>query len=129
MVELVLGARTAGKNLTCVWCRAKWIFAPSGAGTGVASGSMTSEGYMNLGDVAGIDTTRDTSSCVYYILTAYTILTVDVVQIITGQRKDDDIMAIGIIGNRLHKENVWFVYFSLAFASSLSMLYVQIKSK
>jgi hypothetical protein len=125
MVELVLGARTAGKNLTCVWCRAKWILAPSGPGASAASGSMTSEGYMNLGNVAGMDTTRDTSSCTHYSLTAYTTLTVDVVQIITGQGKDDDIMGIRIIGNRSHKGNIWFVYFSLA---SSSMLYLQIKT-
>ncbi|KIM77496.1 hypothetical protein PILCRDRAFT_76604 [Piloderma croceum F 1598] len=59
-------ARTSGNNLTCVWCRAKWILPASG--NGAASGSMISEGYVNLGSVAGVNTVRDTSSCMNYAL-------------------------------------------------------------
>jgi hypothetical protein len=59
--SLITGARTSGHNLTCVWCRAKWILPASGSGA--ASGSMTSEGYVNLGSVAGVSPVRDTSSC------------------------------------------------------------------
>jgi hypothetical protein len=75
MDEVDIGARTSGKNLTCVWCRAKWIL-PAPAG-GIASRSMTSEGYMNLGDVAGVNTSRDTSSCKLSIWPTYKLTTVD----------------------------------------------------
>ncbi|KAL0951161.1 hypothetical protein HGRIS_007893 [Hohenbuehelia grisea] len=53
----------SGKALTCVWCRANWVLpaAASGSGTGVAR--RTSEGYINLADVAGVSPVRDTSSC------------------------------------------------------------------
>jgi hypothetical protein len=95
---LVLGARTSGKNLTCVWCRAKWVLPTSGAGA--ASGSTTSEGYVNLSNVAGVDTMRDTSSCKHCISTASTMLMVGSVQIIMGRGKDNDITAIKTIGNR-----------------------------
>ena len=61
------GQRTAasnGKDLTCVWCRARWIVArpSSGAGGGVKR-SMGAFGYMNLADVAGVSPVRDTSTC------------------------------------------------------------------
>ncbi|TDL13662.1 hypothetical protein BD410DRAFT_872596 [Rickenella mellea] len=47
-------------NPTCVFCRAKWV-APGASG---ASGSAnTSEGYVNLGGVAGVSPVRDTSTC------------------------------------------------------------------
>ena len=60
------GQRTAasnGKDLTCVWCRARWIVArPSGSAGGVKR-SMGAYGYINLSDVAGISPVRDTSTC------------------------------------------------------------------
>jgi len=56
------GARTA-KPLTCVWCRAKWAVVASAAGGNVTSGPSTSEGYLNLGAVAGVSPVRDTSTC------------------------------------------------------------------
>ncbi|KAF8577250.1 hypothetical protein K439DRAFT_1664311 [Ramaria rubella] len=55
-------ARTA-IPVTCVWCRAKWAIVPSNA-TGTMGGVAASEGYLNLGAVAGVSPVRDTSS--YY---------------------------------------------------------------
>jgi hypothetical protein len=60
------GQRTAasnGKDLTCVWCRARWIVArPSGGADGVKR-SMGAYGYINLSNVAGVSPVRDTSTC------------------------------------------------------------------
>jgi len=50
--------RRSTPQLTCVWCRAKW---PMGAKDG-AGAKSTSEGYINLGGVAGLSGRRDTSS-------------------------------------------------------------------
>ncbi|PCH37651.1 hypothetical protein WOLCODRAFT_113901 [Wolfiporia cocos MD-104 SS10] len=54
-------AQRSGKGITCVFCRAKWAVAGPAGGAGV---SRSSEGYINLGDVAGLSPVRDTSS--YY---------------------------------------------------------------
>lgn len=71
-----IGAKTAKRNLTCVFCRAKWVLAGPGAGaTGgggggaaAAGGSRrTAEGYLNLGAVAGLSPVRDTSSCTFFL--------------------------------------------------------------
>ena len=67
LLYFISGQRTAasnGKDLTCVWCRARWIVArpSSGAGGGVKR-SMGAFGYMNLADVAGVSPVRDTSTC------------------------------------------------------------------
>ncbi|KAH7916076.1 hypothetical protein BJ138DRAFT_1076281 [Hygrophoropsis aurantiaca] len=60
-------ARSAGHNLTCVFCRAAWVDTSStgnkGKGKGKAVGAR-SEGYLNLGAVAGLSQERDMSS--YY---------------------------------------------------------------
>ncbi|KAF8481285.1 hypothetical protein DFH94DRAFT_449321 [Russula ochroleuca] len=52
--------RRAGSaaEVTCVWCRAKW---PTGV-KGGAGASPTTEGYVNLGGIAGLGGERDTSS-------------------------------------------------------------------
>ena len=50
-----------GKSLSCVWCRAKWVFA--GAGGGGGAGASVSEGYINLASVSGASPVRDTSTC------------------------------------------------------------------
>ncbi|KAF7327865.1 hypothetical protein MKEN_00366400 [Mycena kentingensis (nom. inval.)] len=55
--------RTQGKDLTCIWCRAKWPVAAAGAG-GSGAGANLEEGYVNLASAAGVSTMRDTSS--YY---------------------------------------------------------------
>jgi hypothetical protein len=59
------GQRTAasnGKELTCVWCRARWIVArPGGGAAGSAKKSMGR--YINLSDVADVSPVRDTSTC------------------------------------------------------------------
>ena len=62
------GQRTAannGKDLTCVWCRARWIVARStgSGGAGSVKRSMGAYGYINLSDVAGVSPVRDTSTC------------------------------------------------------------------
>ena len=59
----LLGARSCNQknHLSCVWCRAKWILPTSGGGG--AEDVSASEGYLNLGNAAGLDTTRDTSTC------------------------------------------------------------------
>ena len=54
------GANTAKNGITCVFCRAKW---PEAAQAGASRGARSSEGYLNLGGVAGVSTVRDTSSC------------------------------------------------------------------
>ncbi|KAI0934905.1 hypothetical protein AcV5_006599 [Taiwanofungus camphoratus] len=56
-------ATTARYNLTCVFCRAKWVVAPA-SGSATAGPSRSVEGYLNLGGVAGVSPVRDTSS--YY---------------------------------------------------------------
>ncbi|KAF8498353.1 hypothetical protein JB92DRAFT_2795532 [Gautieria morchelliformis] len=56
-------ARTA-RPLTCVWCRAKWAVPQNDAGSSAGACVGTSEGYLNLGAVAGVSPVRDTSS--YY---------------------------------------------------------------
>ncbi|CDO72916.1 hypothetical protein BN946_scf185002.g101 [Trametes cinnabarina] len=55
-------AINAKAGVTCVFCRAKWI-GPATAGASKAPG-RSSEGYLNLADVAGVSPVRDTSS--YY---------------------------------------------------------------
>lgn len=60
----ILGQRTAansGKDLTCVWCRARWIVARPGGGAGGVKRSMG--GYINLSNVANVSPVRDTSTC------------------------------------------------------------------
>ncbi|KAI9512842.1 hypothetical protein F5148DRAFT_1160312 [Russula earlei] len=50
--------RRSAAELTCVWCRAKWArWVDDTAGA-----SRASEGYINLGPVAGLSAQRDTSS-------------------------------------------------------------------
>jgi hypothetical protein len=61
LTDPVLGARAAA-TLTCVWCRAKWVDVGSSTGANAKTRS-TSEGYLNLGAVAGVSPVRDTSSC------------------------------------------------------------------
>lgn len=69
----VVGSKSAGRNVTCVFCRAKWILPGSGAtataaagtGTGARAGVRTAEGYLNLAAEAGIDPIRDTSTCAF----------------------------------------------------------------
>jgi len=53
-------SRTA-HQVTCVYCRTKFVTPQQGGGGGEAS---SPEGYLNLASVAGIDSVRDTSS--YY---------------------------------------------------------------
>ncbi|RPD66345.1 hypothetical protein L226DRAFT_550337 [Lentinus tigrinus ALCF2SS1-7] len=56
-------ANAAKNGITCVFCRAKWPeSAPAGSSKG--AGARSSEGYLNLGSLAGVSTVRDTSS--YY---------------------------------------------------------------
>lgn len=69
-----IGAKTAKKNLTCVFCRAKWVLAgaaaaaAAGSGGAAAGGSRrTAEGYLNLGAVAGLSPVRDTSTCMFFL--------------------------------------------------------------
>lgn len=75
-----IGAKTAKRNLTCVFCRAKWVLAGAGAagggGAGAAGGGgaaaargsrRTAEGYLNLGAVAGLSPVRDTSTCTFFL--------------------------------------------------------------
>ncbi|EPS93838.1 hypothetical protein FOMPIDRAFT_1026400 [Fomitopsis schrenkii] len=59
-------ARQKGQRVTCVFCRANWTAEGAGAGVGrrAAAAHDSYEGYVNLADVAGVSTARDTSS--YY---------------------------------------------------------------
>ncbi|KAF8958058.1 hypothetical protein BDZ97DRAFT_1843889 [Flammula alnicola] len=55
-------AASTSKDLTCVWCRARWVLAPP---AGAAAGpSRAAGGYLNLAGVSGISPVRDTST--YY---------------------------------------------------------------
>lgn len=54
-------ARQKGQQVSCVFCRAKWVTSGPAAAAGA---SRSSEGYINLGSVAGLSHVRDTSS--YY---------------------------------------------------------------
>ncbi|KAG1855009.1 hypothetical protein F4604DRAFT_1590918 [Suillus subluteus] len=57
-------AKSCGHNITCVFCRSSWVnVSTSGQASGKGKASM-SEGYINLGTVAGLSQERDTSS--YY---------------------------------------------------------------
>ena len=58
---VLFAGRRRTPQLTCVWCRAKW---PVGVKDG-AGAKPTSEGYVNLGGVAGLSGERDTSSCTW----------------------------------------------------------------
>lgn len=55
-------SQRSGKELTCVWCRAKWTVAPGVGGANVARGSFNG-GYINLANVSGQSPVRDTSTC------------------------------------------------------------------
>jgi len=58
-------ARKAGHNVTCVWCRAKWVYQQTAAAGGSSpAAARSSEGYINLSGVAGVSPVRDTST--YY---------------------------------------------------------------
>jgi len=58
-------AASKGTQLTCVWCRARWIVAqPAGGTSGSVKRSMGRYGYINLSDVADVSPVRDTST--YY---------------------------------------------------------------
>ncbi|KAF4615107.1 hypothetical protein D9613_013017 [Agrocybe pediades] len=58
-------AKSSGKELTCVWCRAKWVVAgAAGAGTPVATRTLGNYGYLNLAGASGASPVRDTST--YY---------------------------------------------------------------
>ncbi|OJA10466.1 hypothetical protein AZE42_05712 [Rhizopogon vesiculosus] len=58
-------AKSCGHNITCVFCRSTWIDV-SGVGQSAGKGkaATVSEGYINLGAVAGLNQERDTST--YY---------------------------------------------------------------
>jgi len=63
-----LGRKTSqrtGKELTCVYCRARWVFpGPSGGPSGGATVlDKAKGGYVNLAAVAGFSPVRDTSTC------------------------------------------------------------------
>ena len=57
-----IGAKTKGRDITCVFCRAKWYVA-SNAAPGGSRKAQVSEGYLNLASAAGLSPVRDTSSC------------------------------------------------------------------
>ncbi|KAF8177222.1 hypothetical protein BJ912DRAFT_1024225 [Pholiota molesta] len=57
-------AAKTGKNLTCVWCRARWVLTPAVGGGVGASASRGLDGYLNLAGVGGVSPVRDTST--YY---------------------------------------------------------------
>jgi hypothetical protein len=60
-VCVLFPGRRSTPQLTCVWCRAKW---PTDV-KDRAGAKPTSEGYINLGGVAGLSGERDTSSCAW----------------------------------------------------------------
>lgn len=62
-------AQSKGHDITCVYCRTKWVFPAAAASTSAAGNAAgnararVSEGYLNLSGVAGLSPVRDTSSC------------------------------------------------------------------
>jgi hypothetical protein len=56
------GARQSHPNVTCVYCRAKWVSASS-ADHGTSASGHLDEGYLNLAGVAGVSPVRDESTC------------------------------------------------------------------
>jgi hypothetical protein len=69
LMILCIGRTTSvnsGNQLSCVWCRARWVVPGNGAASNAAAvGARGQEGYLNLGAVAGISPVRDTSTCQY----------------------------------------------------------------
>lgn len=59
---LSTGARAAKGGVTCVFCRAEWAV-PTAAVKGKGKATTSSEGYVNLANVAGVSPVRDTSTC------------------------------------------------------------------
>ena len=75
IINIVVGRKTAqnkGNDLTCVYCRARWV-APAPPSSGAAQRKQG--GYLNLANVAGLSTARDTSTCTAHILSAISLLT------------------------------------------------------
>lgn len=60
-----MAALRDSKQVTCVWCRAKWPFSGSAVAGGSGSANVTDEGYINIGSVAGLSPIRDTSTCMF----------------------------------------------------------------
>ncbi|KAG6872400.1 hypothetical protein C0995_009990 [Termitomyces sp. Mi166 len=58
----------SGKDLTCVFCRARWAVSSAGVGSRVSR-----EGYINLASVSGISPIRDTSTCTSLPATLYVL--------------------------------------------------------
>ena len=72
LISSVLGAmtaRTKGSDVTCVYCRARWVSAAIASSSSRSGGVQMSEGYLNLGNVAGLSPVRDTSSCKFCLAT------------------------------------------------------------
>ncbi|KAG1794729.1 hypothetical protein EV424DRAFT_1600681 [Suillus variegatus] len=57
-------AKSCGRNITCVFCRSPWVNVSTGGQASGKGKASVSEGYINLGTVAGLSQERDTSS--YY---------------------------------------------------------------
>ncbi|KAF8834792.1 hypothetical protein BDN67DRAFT_914190 [Paxillus ammoniavirescens] len=56
-------AKSSRNNLTCVFCRAPWVnLTSAGKGGSAGAGAAVSEGYLNLGALAGLSGERDTST-------------------------------------------------------------------
>jgi hypothetical protein len=62
-------AQRSGRSLTCVFCRAPWQTAAPTSSTPTKGGATISrDGYLNLGSVAGVSPVRDTSTCKFIAL-------------------------------------------------------------
>ncbi|KAF8070819.1 hypothetical protein FPV67DRAFT_1488842 [Lyophyllum atratum] len=57
-------AAKSHQELTCVWCRARWVSAAAPGADAGAAARRTSDGYLNLSGVSGLSPVRDTST--YY---------------------------------------------------------------
>ncbi|KAJ3927023.1 MAG: hypothetical protein NXY57DRAFT_904633 [Lentinula lateritia] len=57
------------QSLTCVYCRSDWL-ASSARGLG-GSAARSEEGFVNLANVSGVSTVRDTSTCRSFFLAMY----------------------------------------------------------
>ncbi|KAJ3913212.1 hypothetical protein F5877DRAFT_52783 [Lentinula edodes] len=51
------------QSLTCVYCRSDWVGAASSARGLGGSAARFEEGFVNLANVSGVSTVRDTSTC------------------------------------------------------------------
>ncbi|KAJ3851599.1 hypothetical protein EV368DRAFT_42771 [Lentinula lateritia] len=62
--------QSQAQSLTCVYCRSGWVGASYAKGLS-GSAARSEEGFVNLANVSGVSTVRDTSTCRSFFLAMY----------------------------------------------------------